>query len=87
MTKIYQDTNTNAEQKIDNWIMLWSFLFGGFYFMFKGMWFWVLVFFLIMILSSADPILPFFAAGVFALFSPRLVEQHYIKKGWKLKDA
>lgn len=87
MTKVYQSPHTNAVQKVDASVAVWSFLFGGFYFAYKEMWKWVFIYFAVMVVSMTIPFLPWIVAAIFAVMAPNLVEDHFKEKGWKLKDG
>ena len=66
--------NNYIEEASAPW--LWTLLFGGFYFMAKGVWTHAIIGILLAIITAGVSwfIYPFFAGGI--------IRNHYLKKGW-----
>lgn len=45
MTTVKYDPNARQKQILGNWHRLWCLLFGSFYYLFKGMFFWAILLF------------------------------------------
>jgi hypothetical protein len=60
--------------------MLWTFLFGCFYFAFKGVWSHAVLGFVAAILTSG---LSWF---IYPLFAPAIMRSHYLRNGWTPVD-
>lgn len=68
---------TNGYVEESNLCGLWCFLFGGFYFMVKGIWGHAFV----------GILLAFFTFGlswlIYPFFASHIVRTHYLKRGWQ----
>ena len=76
MKKFKNKSNGDVEE-ISGLTWLWAFLFGPFYFAFKGIWRHAVISFFAAILTVSISVFiyPFFAKGI--------VRNHYLHNGWK----
>ena len=76
MNKFKNKSNGHIEE-ISGVTWLWAFLFGPFYFMFKGIWKHAVISFFAAIFTACISVFiyPFFAKGI--------VRKNYLHNGWK----
>lgn len=84
--RYYQLQSNGYIENFNGWVMLWAFLFGPLWFMYRGLWFWAvyaiianLALFLVM---DGSPFAGLPVALVMCVFAPRLLDTSYQRKGY-----
>ena len=73
----FKNTKNGHIEEISKVTWLWQFLFGTFYFMYKGIWKHAIIAFVLALctMGISHFIYPFFAKGI--------VRNYYLHNGWK----
>lgn len=76
------------EERVSGFAVLWAFLFGAFYFAWRGVWTHAVVYFglVLVLISILGPfailvLLPLWI--VYALLAPGIVARDYLRRGWR----
>lgn len=84
----FRNPANGYEEEVTNWSRLFAFLFGLFYFAYKGLWRHVLIQLAAMWAAlslfygaAAAPL--FFLWACYAIAAPSLLRSGYLRKGWK----
>lgn len=78
----YVNQNGYKEETSKEW--LWSLLFGAFYFAYKGIWIHFVIYLILAIATGGVGLI--FLWFIYPFFASTIVENHYLKNGWKRED-
>jgi hypothetical protein len=74
---VYQNPVNGYKESVTCWSILWAFLFGPFYFCFKGAWGWAALSVIAAIVTAGVSLF------VFPFAAPSILETMYMKQGYK----
>jgi hypothetical protein len=72
--------NKNGYEENSGSPALWSFIFGAFYFIFKGIWIHAVIYVLLAIATGGIGLILVWV--IYPFFANSIVENHYLKNGW-----
>jgi hypothetical protein len=73
---LFKNPINDHEEEVSGWSILWAFLFGFFYFLYKGVWTHAIIN-LVLSLATYG-----FASLIYAFFAPAILRKHYLTKGY-----